>query len=226
MNLRERFSAHGARFVSSERDLEARCSRLKAVLFDWDGVFNDGFKDAEGGSPFSEVDSMGVNLLRFALWLKSDEQLPKAAIITGQHNPFAERFAQRERLHGLYMGFTNKPDAFDAFLNTHGLRPEEVAFFFDDVLDLPVAEKCGLRVLIGHRATHHFQRTVENRGTADIIIPLGGGHHGLREACELLIAMWGSWDEVIGHRAGFTPVYQRYLAERQSVAPLIVRNER
>ena len=119
MNLRERFSAHGARFVIGERDLDARCSRLKAVLFDWDGVFNDGFKDAEGGSPFSEVDSMGVNLLRFALWLKNDEQLPKAAIITGQHNPFAERFAQREGLHGLYMGFTNKPDAFDAFLATH-----------------------------------------------------------------------------------------------------------
>ena len=33
---------------------------IRALVFDWDGVFNDGWKDAQGGSPFSEVDSMGA----------------------------------------------------------------------------------------------------------------------------------------------------------------------
>lgn len=226
MTVRERFSAHGTRFVISEREFDRRSSSLKAVLFDWDGVFNDGFKDAEGGSPFSEVDSMGVNLLRFSLWLKNEGRLPKAGIITGQQNPFAEGFAQREFFHGLYMGFANKPEALEQFLATHGLRAEEVAFFFDDVLDLPVAERCGLRVLLGHRATHQFQRTTEARGAADVIIPFGGGHHGLREACELLISLWGNWEEVVDHRARFSETYQRYLAERQAVQALVVRKER
>ncbi len=226
MTVREAFVEQGVRFHLTEAALEIRSLAIKAVLFDWDGVFNDGFKDAEGCSPFSEVDSMGVNLLRFALWLRNDEKLPKAAIITGQHNMIAERFAERERFHGVYMGYTNKPEAFDAFLAKHGLKAEEVAFFFDDVLDLPVAQRCGLRILLGHRATHHFQQYVEAGGHADITIPTGGGHHALRQACELLIASWGEWDRVVDHRVRYDLVYQRYLADRNAITREVKRNER
>lgn len=202
-----------------------RLSRIKAVICDWDGVFNDGSKDAEGGSPFSEVDSMGINLLRFALWLRKEE-LPYSAIITGQNNAFAERFAQREHLHGIYAGYTHKPEAFDRFLAQHDLRPEEVLFVFDDVLDLPVAERCGMRVLIGHRATELFQRTCIERGLVDIHINLDGSHHGLREACELLIQLLGNWERVIDHRVAYDAVYQRYLATRQAVVTEVVRHTR
>ena len=55
------FTTNGLRTTAPEPELLRRLARTKAVLFDWDGVFNDGFKDAEGGSPFSEVGSMGVN---------------------------------------------------------------------------------------------------------------------------------------------------------------------
>lgn len=216
---------HDERLINGRDATVQRLSRIKAVICDWDGVFNDGFKDAEGGSPFSEVDSMGVNLLRFALWLRKEE-LPYSAIITGQHNLFAERFAQREHLHGVYMGFTHKPEAFDRFLAQHGLKPEEVLFVFDDVLDLPVADRCGVRVLIGHRATELFQRTCIQRGLVDVHINLGGGHHGLREACELLIQLLGIWERVIDHRVAFDETYQSYLEQRQAVALEVVRNAR
>lgn len=219
------FTDNGLRVIGSEKELLRRLARTKAVLFDWDGVFNDGFKDAEGGSPFGEVGSMGVNLLRFALWLRNGS-LPKAAVITGQHNPFAERFAQRERLHGLYMGFANKPDAFDAFLAKHGLEAGEVAFMFDDAIDLPVAARCGFRVLIGSPATAWFVDQVVARGEADLVTGNSGGNNGLREATDALIALLGNGPEVIAHRAGFTESYQRYLAERQAVVPEIVRNGR
>ena len=214
----------GTRMIATRDEVLAKCGEVKAVLFDWDGVFNNGFKDAEGGSPFSEVDSMGVNLLRFALWLKNGERLPAAGIITGQHNAYAERFAQRERMHGCYMGSTNKPEAFDAFLSAHGLEPQEVAFFFDDVLDLPVAERCGLRVLIGRKASPWFESAC--MGQVDVITACDGGHHGLREACELLIVATGKGEEVIGHRVRYSDVYQRYLGQRQAVAPMIARKQR
>ncbi|MCC7501625.1 MAG: hypothetical protein IT229_03800 [Flavobacteriales bacterium] len=219
------FTDNGLRVIGSEKELLRRLARTKAVLFDWDGVFNDGFKDAEGGSPFGEVGSMGVNLLRFALWLRNGS-LPKAAVITGQHNTFAERFAQRERLHGLYMGFANKPDAFDAFLAKHGLEADEVAFVFDDAIDLPVAARCGFRVLIGSPATAWFVEQVVARGEADLVTGNSGGQNGLREATDALVALLGNGPEVIAHRAGFTETYQRYLADRQVVEPEIVRNAR
>jgi 3-deoxy-D-manno-octulosonate 8-phosphate phosphatase (KDO 8-P phosphatase) len=213
------------RLLAPEPELLRRLARTKAVLFDWDGVFNDGFKDAEGGSPFSEVGSMGVNLLRFALWLRNGH-LPKAAVITGQHNPYSERFAQRERLHGLYMGFTNKPDAFDAFLAKHGLQADEVVFFFDDVLDLPVAARCGLRVMIASPVTAWLVEQVIARGEVDLITANSGGNNGLREATDAVIALLGNGSDMIEHRVRYSETYQRYLSERQSVVPEVVRNPR
>ncbi|MBK9149025.1 MAG: phosphatase [Flavobacteriales bacterium] len=213
------------RSIHSESELLRRLARTKAVLFDWDGVFNDGFKDADGGSPFSEVGSMGVNLLRFALWLRNSS-LPKAAVITGQHNPYAERFAQRERLHGVYMGFTNKPEAFDAFLAKHGLQADEVAFFFDDVLDLPVAARCGLRVMIGSSVTAWLVEQAIARGEVDLVTANNGGANGLREATDAVIALLGNGADVIAHRTAYSETYQRYLSERQAVEPVVLRNTR
>lgn len=219
------FISNGLRTSAPEKDLQRRLARTKAVLLDWDGVFNDGFKDAEGGSPFSEVGSMGVNLLRFALWLRNGS-LPKAAIITGQHNPFSERFAQRERLHGVYMGFTNKPEAFDAFLKQHDLKADEVAFFFDDVLDLPVAARCGLRIMIGSPVTAWLVEQAIARGEVDMVTANSGGDNGLREATDAVIALLGNGTDVIDHRVEYSETYQRYLRERQAVVPEIVRNPR
>ncbi|MBS1582114.1 MAG: phosphatase [Bacteroidetes bacterium] len=209
------FTALGTRFLRPQNELVRRASGIRAVLFDWDGVFNDGWKDLEGGSPFSEVGSLGVNMLRFALWLK-DGALPTAAVITGQHNGHAERFVQRERFHGLYMGFINKPDAFEHFLRTYELVPEQVAFFFDDAIDLPVARRCGLRVMIGRSSGPLFTEHVIARGDADIITAHSGGANGLREATELVIGLLGRVAEVIDHRAAYTDTYQRYLQERNA----------
>jgi 3-deoxy-D-manno-octulosonate 8-phosphate phosphatase (KDO 8-P phosphatase) len=225
MSVLKPFIDNGLRVIGSEKELLRRLAHTKAVLFDWDGVFNDGFKDAEGGSPFSEVGSMGVNLLRFALWLRNGH-LPKAAVITGQHNPYAERFAQRERLHGVYMGFTNKPEAFDAFLAKHGLHADEVAFFFDDVLDLPVAARCGLRVMIGSPVTAWLVEQAIARGEVDLVTANSGGNNGLREATDAVIALLANGAEVIDHRVKYSDTYQRYLGERQAVEHVMVRNPR
>lgn len=213
------------RFIRSTAELQERAAGIKAVLFDWDGVFNDGWKDLDGGSPFSEVGSMGVNMLRFALWLKNGKE-PAAAVITGQLNPHAERFVQRERFHGLYMGFINKPDAFRQFLLDQRLKADEVAFFFDDAIDLPVARQCGLRVMIGRRSGKRFTEHVVARGDADIVTECSGGENGLREATEAVIDLLGNFGAVFDHRAAYSPEYQRYLKVRNGKEPRVVRGVR
>ncbi len=212
----------GTTFVRPIAELEQRAQGIRAVLFDWDGVFNDGVKDLDGGSPFSEVGSMGVNMLRFGLWLEHEERMPIAAIITGQHNRFAEKFAAREHLHALYMGFTNKVDAFEHLLSTHGLRPEEVAFFFDDAIDLAVAQRCGLRVLMRQQAASLFAQHAIASGRVDIATALSGGENGLREATELVLALVRQYHTAIEHRGQFTADYQRYLAQRNTTVPAVV----
>ena len=210
------------RYLRSPDELQRRAKNIKAVLFDWDGVFNDGWKDFDRGSPFSEVGSMGVNMLRFALWLKTGSN-PPAAVITGQINPLAEGFVQREKLQGIYMGFINKPDAFEAFLRNNALKPEEVVFFFDDAIDLALAKQCGLRVMIGRKAGMRFTEHVIARGDADIITANSGGENGLREATEAVIELIGNFAEVFDQRASFSEEYQRYLQERNATEPKVER---
>lgn len=52
-------------FVINSTALRQKFRTIKAFVFDWDGVFNNGQKNIDGHSTFSEVDSMGVNLIRF-----------------------------------------------------------------------------------------------------------------------------------------------------------------
>ena len=138
------FKAAGGEFVSPPSVFIDKLKKIKAVLFDWDGVFNDGFKQGNEGSIFSEIDAMGTNLLRFALW-KMNGVLPVTAIITGENNPATLQLAQRESFHAVYSRMKNKAEAFGAFTTTYGLKTDEVLFFFDDVLDLSVALQCGCR---------------------------------------------------------------------------------
>ncbi|MEO8733900.1 MAG: hypothetical protein ABI373_06190 [Flavobacteriales bacterium] len=213
------------RFLHDPAELQRRAKNIKAVIFDWDGVFNDGWKDQNWGSPFSEVGSMGVNMLRFALWLKNGVN-PPSAVITGQVNPLAEKFVQREKFHGIYMGFINKPDAFDEFLAKHALKAEEVAFFFDDAIDLSLAQQCGLRVMIGRKAGERFTDHVIARGDADIVTVNSGGENGLREATEAVIELLGNFADVFDQRAAYTEDYQRYLKERNATALQVERGKR
>jgi 3-deoxy-D-manno-octulosonate 8-phosphate phosphatase (KDO 8-P phosphatase) len=216
---------HQTRFIHEPEELQRRAKNIRAVLFDWDGVFNDGWKDLDGGSPFSEVGSMGVNMLRFALWLRNGVN-PPSAVVTGQINPLAEKFVQREKFHGIYMGFINKPDAFDVFLGKHALKPEEVAFFFDDAIDLALTRQCGLRVMIGRKGGERFTEHVVARGDADIVTANSGGENGLREATEAVIELLGNFAEVFDQRAAYTEEYQRYLKERNATAPQVERGKR
>ncbi|HMC98100.1 MAG TPA: hypothetical protein VKG92_10610 [Flavobacteriales bacterium] len=225
MDLRP-FLELGTTFVRPPDELSERLRGIRSVLFDWDGVFNDGWKDIDGGSPFSEVGSMGVNMLRFGLWSQNKEQLPFAGVITGQHNKHAEGFVQREKFHGLYMGFIHKPEAFDAFLGKHGLAAEQVAFFYDDAIDLSVADRCGLRILMRHPAGALFAQHAITRGSVDIATALSGGQNGLREATDVLLALMGRFPSVIDQRAAYSADYQRYLKARNATAPEVVSGPR
>ena len=62
------FTSNGGKFITPTSSLKYKLSNIKAVIFDWDGVFNSGEK---GGFPssFNEVDSMGINMLRFGYFI-------------------------------------------------------------------------------------------------------------------------------------------------------------
>lgn len=208
------FTQLGGNFSRPFAEFKEKVSKIKAYIFDWDGVFNDGVKTAQGGSPFSEVDAMGTNMLRFGHWLKNSK-LPHVGIITGEDNPSALYLAQREHFHAVYLKSKNKLTAFDHFLKSNQLQAREVAFVFDDVLDLGVAEKCGLRILIKHQAAPMFLNYSIKNEVVDYIT--ANDDHGVREVCELILSTDGIYDEAIRGRSQFRESYKGYLKDRQAV---------
>lgn len=210
------FEELGGEFISPSSLFTEKWNKIKAIVFDWDGVFNTGIKGHETTSHFTEADSMGVNMLRFSNWLKNDHKQLITAIITGQNNVSAVHFAKREHFNAIYMGKTNKSEALSVFLNSYSLKAEEVLFVYDDVLDLPVAEKVGLRIMINRYASPLFYHHVKSEHLADYITFNEGGENAVREVCELLIGVNGNYSEVMKKRSAFSGDYESYLKDRNS----------
>lgn len=208
------------RFAADPADLAARLGRCRALVLDWDGVLGPGTKGPSAAGGFNEIDSMGLNLLRFGLWRRAGTgAIPPVAVISGQHDPGARALAERERLTALYMGFLDKRVALEHLCRAAGLQADEVLFVFDDVIDLGAAERCGARFLVGRSAQPLVEDFARRRGLVDYVArsPAGGG--AVREACEVALALLGVADDVIAARGWFDESYRRYLGLRATLPP-------
>lgn len=214
-SIPERFEEKGGEFVSSPFSIRERLSHIRALVFDWDGVFHSGYKNENRTSSFSEADSMGVNMLRFGLYLENGI-LPYTAIISGENNPTATHWATREHLDAVHLGVKHKVEILDK-LTEQGIQPEEILFVFDDILDLSLANRVGLRFLISRPASHAFAHLCKERHWCDYISAYSGAEHGVREVCELSLNILGNWETVIEERVAFSEKYQAYLAARNTI---------
>lgn len=213
------FSALGGQFVTPVDTLTEKLKSIRAIVFDWDGVFNDGIKTEAGSSSFSEVDSMGTNLLRFGLWMHHSGQLPAAAIITGVTNELAETLVRREHFHAYYSQAKHKIDVLTHFLDQQNLQPHEVAFFFDDALDLSVAKVAGVRIMIRRNANPLFTNYVVKNGLVDYVTGSQSGQFAVRESTELLLGLLGQFESVMDERLRYRPLYDQYYQQRQAIKP-------
>lgn len=212
------FSEIGGQFISPEATIIEKLKHVKAFVFDWDGVFTNASKDANLQSEFNEADSMGSNLLRFSYFL-NNKDIPITAIISGENNKAAFTFVHRERFHLSYSKCANKLTATEHLCKEFNIEPNEICFVFDDVLDLSLAEVCGVRIFIPRNANPLLNQYVIKHKLADYITGSQCGQFAVREACELLIGLNGNYEEVITQRKQFSESYNNYLSLRKSTEP-------
>jgi 3-deoxy-D-manno-octulosonate 8-phosphate phosphatase (KDO 8-P phosphatase) len=93
---------------------------------------------------------------------------------------------------------------------------------FDDVNDLGMAFGCGIRVLVKRDASPLLHDYVARYDLCEYITAHTPQQHAVREVCELLLGVLGSFDAVIASRVAWDEDYQRYFAARQAVAPLFI----
>lgn len=208
------------RFVTAPEALAERLARCRAVVLDWDGVLGPGLKGPGAPAAFNEIDAMGLNLLRYALWRRGGAAaIPPLAIISGQRDPAALALAERDRLDALYMGFLDKRLALEHLCRTRGLDPAELIFVFDDVIDLGMAERCGARFLVARPAMPLVEAYARRRGLCDYVVRAPAGAGAAREACEVALALMGADEQVFEARGWFHASYRSYLEARKAVPP-------
>jgi 3-deoxy-D-manno-octulosonate 8-phosphate phosphatase (KDO 8-P phosphatase) len=208
--------------MTPARVLAERVKNIRGLVADWDGVFNDGAKGEGITSTYTEPDSMGTNLLRYALWRARSAQIPVFALVTGADNPTARGFARREHFHAVYNGTRDKTAAMAALCSTHRLATGQFVCIFDDVNDLGMASGCGIRVLVQRTASPLLRDYVAQQNLCDYITGHPAGRHAVREVCELLLGLTGEFDAVVASRVAWDRDYARYFAERQAVATEVV----
>lgn len=169
-----------------EGELRARAERIKLLLLDVDGVLTDGrlYFSSSGDEmkAFHILDGLGIKQLQ-----KSGV---KVGIITGRESPLVARRAQELGIAILVQKSPDKLDSLRAIAAAEGLEPEQIAFMGDDYPDLPVLLASGLAlgVVNGHE---------EVRRRCHWISSKPGGSGAVREACDLLMTLQGSYQQAL-----------------------------
>jgi 3-deoxy-D-manno-octulosonate 8-phosphate phosphatase (KDO 8-P phosphatase) len=208
------FESIGGSFVMPPAEIAAVLQQCRGVVFDWDGVFNSGRKGVSTESDFTEADSMGTNMLRYGLW-RIVGKLPFTAIISGENNKSAIRFAGREHFDSVYTGIKDKRNVIEHLSEQNGIDAKELICVFDDINDLGMAELCGVRLLVRRDASPLLREYATQHSLCDYVT--GSAEYAVREVCELVLGLLGAHDDVVQSRVAYDEEYQRYFQARQAV---------
>lgn len=159
-------------------DVLERARQIRLVIFDIDGVLTDGslYFDNNGQEykAFNSKDGHGIRML-----LEGGIEI---ALITGRQSELVLHRADNLRIprNRIWQGYRDKRPAFADLLEQTGLKPENIAYVGDDVVDLPVMAQVGLAVAVGD--AHYFVKQ-----NAHWTTDAAGGRGAAREVCEMLL---------------------------------------
>ena len=159
-------------------------SRIKAFVFDVDGVLTDGGLLADlNGEFYRTFDSKDGFGLRMAMM-----QGYRLGIITGGRSESIKmRFlACGFQAEDIYLHSRNKMEEFADFCKRHSLAPAEVMYFGDDIPDIEVMKHCGCGVAPADAVE-------EAKEAADYISTRPGGKGCARECIEMVLKHNNQW---------------------------------
>ncbi len=164
--------------------MKQELNKIKAFLFDVDGVFTDGGLLADlNGEFYRTFDSKDGFAVRMAVMHGY-----KVGIITGgRSESIKKRFlACGFKKEDIYLNARNKILDFEDFCTRHSLKPEDVLYMGDDMPDIPVMLACGY----GVAPADAVEQVLE---IADFVCKKPGGRGCVRECLEMTMKASGEW---------------------------------
>lgn len=165
------------------QDILEKAAQIKLVIFDVDGVLTNGSlfygDDGQEYKAFHSRDGHGMKMLQ-----KSGVEI---GIITGRTSKVVEHRMENLGVQHVYQGKLEKLPAFEELISKLGVKPDEVAYVGDDVVDLPILTRVGLAIAVAD--AHNLVKQHAHWQT-----PHGGGQGAAREVCELIMEARGTLD--------------------------------
>lgn len=162
------------------QDILEKAAKIKLVIFDVDGVLTDGrlyvTESGEEIKAFHSRDGHGMKMLQ--------STGVEIAIITGRTSNIVTHRMNELGIAHVYQGRKDKYPAFVDLSEKLGVRPEEVAYVGDDVVDLPVMKHVGLAIAVQDASDwvkKHAHWQTQNCG----------GLGAARDVCELIMEAQG-----------------------------------
>ena len=164
-----------------------KAAKIRLLICDVDGVMSDGLiyqgNSGEELKAFNVRDGYGIRCL-----LTSGVEV---AIITGRKAKLLEDRANTLGITHLYQGQRDKLLAYRELLDKLVLRPGEVAYIGDDLIDWPVMAEVGLSAAVADAHPLLLPK-------ADYVTQIAGGRGAVRELCDLILLAQNKLDAARG----------------------------
>ena len=172
------------------KELKEKLKKIKAVVFDGDGVFFSGrvFISSETGEALKErshIDGQGISLLRavgFKIALVSGEKTGFIEMIGKKLNSLPSVKSGKWSKIGIFTGFQSgqKVEIIENWLEEIGVKREECAVMGDDIADYQLLRKVGFAVAPAQAETV-IKKIVH------YVTPREGGNGAIRDFCNLIL---------------------------------------
>src|SRR5436305_11811891 len=208
--------------MAKSSSAKLRAKKIKLLLFDVDGVLTDGkifiFPAPSGVEQPTRrdlpqhTDQGGLGLVSQSLIEAKGFHAHdgtaislarlggiKTGLITKRISETVALRARDLKLEHVHQGIQDKLSVFREIIIQEGIKPAEVAFVGDDVIDLPLMWNCGLAIAVANARA-------EVKRDAHYVTPHCGGDGALRDAIEYILKAQRKWRRVVksyvGERSG------------------------
>ena len=162
--------------MSQKNELLKKCSRIKLIISDVDGVLTDGGmyydKTGEVLKKFNAKDGMGVELLRKKI---------KVVLMTKERSQIVLKRAKKIKVDQVYTGIKNKELLLPKICVKYKISKNEIAYIGDDVNDFNIMKQVGLSAV-----PSDGNEKIKN--ISDYVCKTKGGDGAFRELVDLILS--------------------------------------
>jgi 3-deoxy-D-manno-octulosonate 8-phosphate phosphatase (KDO 8-P phosphatase) len=168
----------GEDVITNIRSLKLLILDVDGVLTDGEGIMDDGGREMKH---FNVRDGHGLKML-----MRSGVEV---VFLTGRQSAVVEHRARDLGVREVHQGAKNKLDWYPEIVVKRDLSGSQVGYVGDDVVDVPFMKRVGFAVAVADAAD-------DVRRMAHYVTDKKGGRGAVREVCDMILKIQGTWDEV------------------------------